>query len=110
MDLYLHYPNMSCLVKHRNNFTLECTYLNIASTLLSIGLNLQVSNMRTLIISYHTCHITCVIHVMVFWILILYSDVVGNQRFGGPCYLHLRDEVNGAEKGGTYIGMEYKKG
>jgi hypothetical protein len=33
------------------------------------------------------------IHVTVFWVVTLYSDVVGYHRFGGPCSLHLQGEV-----------------
>jgi hypothetical protein len=29
------------------------------------------------------------IHVVVFWVMTLCSDVVGYQFFGGPCCLHL---------------------
>jgi len=32
------------------------------------------------------------IHVMVFWVVMLYSDVVGYQCFRGPCCLHLQSE------------------
>jgi hypothetical protein len=30
------------------------------------------------------------IQVVVFWVVILYSVVVGHQRFGGPCCFHLQ--------------------
>jgi hypothetical protein len=40
----------------------------------------------------------------------LHADVVGYQCFRGPCCLHLQHEVNGAGKGGIYIGREYKTG
>jgi len=33
--------------------------------------------------------------VMVFWVVTLCSFVVGNQRFRGPCYLHLQDGMAG---------------
>jgi len=38
--------------------------------------------------------------VKVFYVMTLYeySDVVGYQHFGEPCYLHLQGEVNGARK------------
>jgi len=32
------------------------------------------------------------IHLEVFWVVTLYTDVVGLQHFGGPCCLHLRSE------------------
>jgi hypothetical protein len=35
------------------------------------------------------------IHVVMFWVGTPYSDVVGYQHSGGPCCLHLQDEVNG---------------
>jgi hypothetical protein len=44
------------------------------------------------------------------WVVTLCSVLVGYQCFGGPCYLHLQDEVNGAKKRGTDIGMENKEG
>jgi len=31
--------------------------------------------------------------VMVFWIMMLYSDVIGYHCFRGPCCLHLQGEV-----------------
>jgi hypothetical protein len=33
------------------------------------------------------------IQVVVFWVLTPFSDVVGYQRFGRPCCLHLQGEV-----------------
>jgi len=30
------------------------------------------------------------IHIMVFWVVMPYSDMVGYQCFGGPCCLHLK--------------------
>jgi len=33
------------------------------------------------------------IHIEVFWIVTSCSVVVGYQNFGGPCCLHLQDEV-----------------
>jgi len=38
------------------------------------------------------------IHVVVFWVVISCSDVVGYKHFGGVCYLHLQDVVSGAWK------------
>jgi hypothetical protein len=35
-----------------------------------------------------------IVHVMVLWVLIPCSDVVGYQRFGGPFCLHLHGEGN----------------
>jgi hypothetical protein len=32
-------------------------------------------------------------HIMVFWVLMSCSDVVGYQHFGGPCYFQLQGEV-----------------
>jgi hypothetical protein len=31
---------------------------------------------------------------VVFWVMTPCSDVVGHQRFGGPCCLHLQGEVD----------------
>jgi len=39
------------------------------------------------------------IQVVVFWVMILCSDLVGHQSFGGPCSLHLHSEVNALRKG-----------
>jgi hypothetical protein len=36
------------------------------------------------------------IQVVVFWVMTPCSDVVGYQRFGGPCCLHLQGEVSEA--------------
>jgi len=47
---------------------------------------------------------------MVFWVMMLYSDVVGYQCFGGPCCLNLPGEVNCDGKGGVDTEREYKKG
>jgi hypothetical protein len=50
------------------------------------------------------------IQFMVFWVMMLFSVVVGYQFFRWPCYLHLEDEVNGTGKGYIDIGREYKRG
>jgi hypothetical protein len=34
------------------------------------------------------------IQVVVFWIMMPYSDVIGYQHFGGPCCFHLHPEVH----------------
>jgi len=44
------------------------------------------------------------VHVMVFWVVTPCSDVVGFQRFGGPCCLHPQGEVNDTVK--RVIGRE----
>jgi hypothetical protein len=33
---------------------------------------------------------------MVFWVMTPCNDVVGRQRFGGPCCFHLQGEVSEA--------------
>jgi hypothetical protein len=39
------------------------------------------------------------IQVVVFWVVTPCSDVIGYQRFGGPCCLHRQGEVvNGYRK------------
>jgi hypothetical protein len=35
---------------------------------------------------------------VVFWDMMLYTDVAGYQRFRGPYYLHLYGAVNGTRK------------
>jgi hypothetical protein len=44
--------------------------------------------------------------VMVFWVITLWKDAVGYQRFGGPCCLHLESEVNGARGGGVHSTLK----
>jgi len=34
------------------------------------------------------------IQVVVFWVMTPYINVVGYQRFGGPCCLHLQYEFH----------------
>jgi hypothetical protein len=50
------------------------------------------------------------IQVEVLWVVIPCSIAVGYHCFGGPSYLHLHGEVNGARKGGIGIGRHYKIG
>jgi len=45
------------------------------------------------------------IHIVVFWVMTLCSDVVANQYFGGPCCCHLWGEENGGTKGLWNIGI-----
>jgi hypothetical protein len=45
------------------------------------------------------------IQALVFWVMILSSNVIVYQCFGGPCCLHLQGDVNGAGKGGVDIGI-----
>jgi hypothetical protein len=33
------------------------------------------------------------IHVLVFWVMVMFSDVAGQQCFGRPCCLHLQGKV-----------------
>jgi hypothetical protein len=37
------------------------------------------------------------VHVVVFWVLTSCNDVVGCQRFEGPCCLHLQGEDKGTK-------------
>jgi len=41
---------------------------------------------------------TSKILIMVFWLVILCSDVEGYKCFRGPCCLHLQGEMNGIER------------
>jgi hypothetical protein len=43
--------------------------------------------------------LTVMIHIIIFWIVMLYSDVVGYHHFGVPCCLHL--EALHLEDGGS---------
>jgi hypothetical protein len=45
--------------------------------------------------------------VDVFWVMTLCSVVVGYQRFGGPCCLHLQGEVD-RKKNGIDIGPGWR--
>jgi hypothetical protein len=50
------------------------------------------------------------IQVEVFWVVTFRKVVVGYQRFGGPCCLHLQDELTGDGKKGcltTGYGRKY---
>jgi hypothetical protein len=38
-----------------------------------------------------------VLQIMAFWVVTLCTVVVGYQRFGGPCYLHLHPENGGSK-------------
>jgi hypothetical protein len=49
------------------------------------------------------------IQALVFWVVMPCRDAE-HQRYRGPCHLHHQGEVNGARKGDTDIGMEYKRG
>jgi hypothetical protein len=49
------------------------------------------------------------INILVFWVMTLCNDVVGNQCFRQPCCLHLLGMMNGAGKGHRYR-QKYKKG
>jgi hypothetical protein len=51
-------------------------------------------------IEIHAVFTAVNIQVEVFRVVKPCSVVVGYQRFGGPCCLHLQGEANGAEKGG----------
>jgi hypothetical protein len=42
------------------------------------------------------------IHVMVFWILMPSSDVVGYRHFGGSCYLYVQGALH-SEDGGRMV-------
>jgi len=47
---------------------------------------------------------------VVFWVVILFNDVVGYHCFREACYHHFWGEVNGVGKGGIDIGRECKRG
>jgi hypothetical protein len=47
--------------------------------------------------------IAVMFQVDVFWVVTPCIAAVGYQRFGGPWYLHLQGEVNGALEAGTNI-------
>jgi hypothetical protein len=50
-----------------------------------------------------------VIHVVVFWVMILCNDVVGYQYFEGTCCLHLQGELTGTGKGVCIYIYIYKQ-
>jgi len=45
-----------------------------------------------------------------FMDVMLYSDVVQYQCFGGPCCLHLQGEVNGTGKGTQVLALSKRGG
>jgi len=47
---------------------------------------------------------------VVFWVVILCSDVVGYQCFRRSYCFYLQGKVNSAMKGSIDIGREYKRG
>jgi hypothetical protein len=51
-------------------------------------------NMISIIVSSFEAFTAVMLLVGVFWVMTQCSVVVGYQRFGGPCCLHLQGEVD----------------
>jgi hypothetical protein len=46
---------------------------------------------------------------VIFWVVMPCNTAIEYQHFRGPCCLHLQGEVNGTERKGIGIGLEYKR-
>jgi hypothetical protein len=61
------------------------------SSLIIFVLNIY-SNMTVTVLKTPSSEVFMAVsfHVEVFWVMTPYSVIVGHQRFGGPCCLHLQ--------------------